>query len=77
MKSSVDQSIALETLMLCSTNKDNDFASFRGKDKENFIEFYNDQVDTEKIEIIKTAILYSVPSIITGSAFLDIANSSL
>jgi len=56
LKSSVDQSIALETLMLCSTNKDNDFASFRGKDKENFIEFYNDQVDTEKIEIIKTAI---------------------
>ena len=35
LKSSVDQSIALETLMLCSTNKDNDFASFRGKDKEN------------------------------------------
>ena len=31
LKSSVDQSIALETLMLCSTNKDNDFASFRGK----------------------------------------------
>ena len=31
LKSSVDQSIALETLMLCSTNKDNDFASFRGE----------------------------------------------
>ena len=56
LKSSVDQSIALETLMLCSTNKDNDFASFRGKDKENFIEFYNDKVEPEKIEIIKTAI---------------------
>lgn len=45
LKSSVDQSIALETLMLCSTNKDNDFASFRGKDKENFIKFYNDKVE--------------------------------
>lgn len=56
LKSSVDQSIALETLMLCSTNKDNDFASFRAKDKENFIEFYNDKVEPEKIEIIKTAI---------------------
>ena len=56
LKSSVDQSIALETLMFCSTNKDNDFDSFRGKDKENFIKFYNNQVDTEKIEIIKTAI---------------------
>ena len=42
--------------MLCSTNKDNDFASFRGKDKKNFIEFYNDQVDFEKITIIKIAI---------------------
>lgn len=56
LKSSVDQSIALETLMLCSTNKDNDFASFRGKDKENFIKFYNDKVEQEKIEIVKTAI---------------------
>ena len=56
LKSSVDQSIALETLMLCSTNKDNDFASFRGKDKENLIKFYNDKVEQEKIEIVKTAI---------------------
>lgn len=56
LKSSVDQSIALETLMLCSTNKDTDFASFRGKDKENFIEYYNNIVEPEKIETIKTAI---------------------
>ena len=56
LKSSVDQSIALETLMLCSTNKDNDFASFRSKDKENFINFYNNQVEPEKIEFIKNAI---------------------
>ena len=56
LKSSVDQSIALETLMLCSTDKDNDFTSFRGTDKKKFIEFYNDQIDLEKIELIKTAI---------------------
>ena len=56
LKSSVDQSIALETLMLCSTDKDNDFTSFRGTDKKKFIEFYNDQIDSEKIELIKTAI---------------------
>ena len=56
LKSSVNQSIALETLMLCYTDKDNDFASFRGKDKENFIEFYNDKVDPEKVGIIKEAI---------------------
>ena len=56
LKSSVDQSIALETLMFCSTNKDNDFTSFTGKDKKKFIEFYNDQIDLEKIELIKTAI---------------------
>lgn len=56
LKSSVDQSIALETLMLCSTDKDNDFTSFRGTDKKKFIEFYNDQIDSEKIELIKTSI---------------------
>ena len=56
LKRSVDQSIALETLMLCSTDKDNDFTSFRGTDKKKFIEFYNDQIDSEKIELIKTAI---------------------
>lgn len=56
LKSSVDQSIALETLMLCYTDDENNFTSFRGKDKENFIQIYNDQIKSDKIEIIKTAI---------------------
>lgn len=56
LKSSVDQSAALETLMFCNTNKDNDFALFTEKGKKRFIEYYNNHIEPEKIEIIKTAI---------------------
>ena len=53
LKSSVDQSVALEILMLCEQNKDYDFGSFSKKDKEKFILYYNDNVNEEKIELIK------------------------
>ena len=56
LKSSVDQSAALETLMFCNTNKDNDFALFTEKGRKRFIEYYNNRVESDKIEIIKTAI---------------------
>lgn len=56
LKASVDQSIALETLMLCFTDENNDFASFRPKDKENFIAFYNKKIDLDKVEVIRNAI---------------------
>ena len=53
LKSSVDQSVALETLMLCEQSKDYDFGSFSKKDKEKFILYYNDNVNEEKIGLIK------------------------
>lgn len=53
LKSSVDQSIALETLMLCSTNKDNDFASFRGKDKENFMNSIMTKLSQRRLKLSK------------------------
>ena len=56
LKSSVDQSTALETLMFCNTNKDNDFALFTEKGRKRFIEYYNNRVESDKIELIKTAI---------------------
>jgi hypothetical protein len=56
LKSSVDQSAALEILMFCNTNKDNDFALFTEKGRKRFIEYYNNRVESDKIELIKTAI---------------------
>ena len=56
LKSSVDQAIVLETLMLCEQSKDYDFGSFSKKDKEKFIEYYNDNMKKEKFEIVKKAL---------------------
>lgn len=56
LNSSVDQAIALEILMLCATTKDNEFTSFTGKDRKNFIKYYNDKVESDKISLIKDAV---------------------
>lgn len=53
LKSSVDQSVVLEILMLSEMSTDYDLVSFGRKDKERFIEYYNDKVNTEKIDLIK------------------------
>lgn len=53
LKSSVDQSVALEILMLSEINNEYDFGSFSRKDKERFIEYYNDKVNIEKVDLIK------------------------
>lgn len=53
LKSSVDQSIALEILMLSEINNEYDFGSFSRKDKEKFIEYYNDKVNANKVKMIK------------------------
>lgn len=52
MKSSFDQSIAIETLMLSEMGKDYDFGSFSRGDKEKFILYYNDKINEEKINLI-------------------------
>lgn len=55
-KSSVDQAIALEILMLCASGNDYTISSFSRKDKEKFIEFYNFQITKEKVDVIKQAL---------------------
>lgn len=55
-KSSVDQAIALEILMLCATGNDYTLSSFSKKDKEKFIEFYNYQITEDKVNAIKQAL---------------------
>lgn len=53
LKSSVDTSIALEILMLCEMSAEYDFGSFSRADREKFIQYYNDNINPEKIELIK------------------------
>ena len=53
LKSSVDTSIALEILMLCEMSTEYDFGSFSRADREKFIQYYNDKINPEKIELIK------------------------
>lgn len=55
-KSSVDQAIAIEILMLCASGNDYTISSFSRKDKEKFIEFYNFQITKEKVDMIKQAL---------------------
>lgn len=56
LKSSTDYSIVLETLMLCEASKDYDFGSFTKKAKNDFILHYNDNINIDKINMIKDAI---------------------
>jgi len=56
LKSSVDQAIALEILMLCAISNEYTISSFSKKDKEKFIEYYNYQVIDEKVNLIKSAL---------------------
>ena len=56
LKSSVDQSIAIEILMLSEINNEYDFGSFSRKDKEKFIEYYNNKISEEKVNFIKQAL---------------------
>lgn len=56
LKSSVDASIVIEVLMLSELSKEYDFGSFRNTDKNKFIEYYNDKVNEEKVDIINQAL---------------------
>ena len=56
IKSSVDQSIAIEVLMLSEMSNEYDFGSFSRTDKEKFIQYYNSKVNTDKVEIITQAL---------------------
>ena len=56
LKSSVDQSIALEILMLSEMSNEYDFGSFSRSDRVKFIQYYNDRVNTGKVELIKQAL---------------------
>ena len=51
-KSGVDRDLIIQTLMLASTNQENDFTSFRTKDIDAFVKNYAD-ASIEKADILK------------------------
>lgn len=51
-----DKETIRQVLMLSETGKDYDFGSFLTKDVENFIVMYNDNINYDKIELIKQAL---------------------
>lgn len=55
IKKDVDRDICREVLMLSSVSKDNPITSFRAKDMEDFVSNY--EIDEEKVEIIKAALV--------------------
>lgn len=56
LTNSVDLAIAIETLMLSEASNDYDFGSFSKTDKQKFITYYNDNVNFDKVNLIKQAL---------------------
>lgn len=54
-KGGTDRDIIIQTLMLMSTNHEQEFVSFKSKDMDTFVRDYADNISDEKIEILKTA----------------------
>lgn len=55
IKRDVARDLIRETLMLMETNNENDFTSFRTKDIDNFIVWYSDKINSEKIDLLRQA----------------------
>ena len=54
-KKDLDKDIIREILMLTEMSNEYDFGSFRSKDIDAFIDYYNDNINIEKINIVKAA----------------------
>lgn len=51
-KSATDRDVIIQTLMLIETNNENDFTSFRSKDMNDFVEWYSNNINNEKITLL-------------------------
>lgn len=58
LKKDVANDIVRQTLMLINTTDDNDFTSFRAKDIDAFVEWYNEHVDEKDIILLKSALSF-------------------
>lgn len=56
LKSSVDLSIVIEILMLSEIDNGYELSSFRKIDREKFIQYYNNKVNSQQIETIRKAL---------------------
>lgn len=56
LKRDVQRDIIREVLMLTETNNENDFTSFKSKDINNFIIWYADNINNEKIELVRQSL---------------------
>lgn len=54
-KNGTDREIIRQTLMLMETNQEHEFVSFRGKDIDAFIAEYSNSINSDKIEVLRTA----------------------
>lgn len=55
-KKDLDKDLVLETLMLIESNGENDFTNFSTKSIDNFIRLYQDNIDYEKIDLVKQSL---------------------
>lgn len=56
LKKNLDKDIVREIIMLTEMSDTYDFGSFRSKDIDAFIEYYNNHINTDKIELLKKAL---------------------
>lgn len=56
LKRDVQRDIIREVLMLSETNTENDFTSFKSKDIDNFIAWYSDNINVDKVDLIRQAL---------------------
>lgn len=55
-KKDLDKDIAREILMLTELSNEYDFGSFKSKDIDSFVEYYNENINVEKISILIQAL---------------------
>lgn len=56
LKRDISRDIIREVLMLTETNAENDFTSFKSKDIDNFIIWYDDKINHGKIDLLRQAL---------------------
>lgn len=54
-KNGTDRDLIIQTLMLIETNNENDFTSFRTKDIDVFVSDYSDNIESSKIDMLRSA----------------------
>ena len=56
LKRDLQRDIVREVLMLTETNNENDYASFKARDIDNFVIWYADNINREKIELVRQSL---------------------